>query len=99
MSSCNVSLMTSLHYILFNKYLATEFSDCLPLPGSSKLHQYPLVEVKSICFIHVNQTPLHLMILLMDEVVSVSHALKLNTMQLETHGGNHRCLMANDVQN
>ncbi len=31
--------------------------------------------------------------------MTVMLTLKLDTMQLETHGGNHCCLMANDVQN
>ncbi len=30
---------------------------------------------------------------------SLNYVLKLNTMQLVTPGGNHCCLMANDVQN
>ncbi len=34
-----------------------------------------------------------------DRQVESGAKLKLNTMQLETPGGNHCCLMANDVQN
>ncbi len=31
--------------------------------------------------------------------VNIEATLKLNTIQLVTPGGNHCCLMANDVQN